>query len=74
MPGTLGGKCKKRRETGGFLLLKLWREQGAPKPNFLKSPLIGKTYCLPPINLTLPMFRVTGFGGEKFLSAMPCAF
>lgn len=40
--------------------------------NGFKSPLlIGKTYCLPPIKLTLPMFRVTGYEGEKFLSAVP---
>jgi len=62
--------CENRRETGGFLLFKLWRGQGCPKPNFLKTTLIGKTYCLPPINLTLAMFRVAGFGGEQFLSTV----
>lgn len=50
---------------------KNWRGQRGPKANFLKHSLIGETHFLPPINLTLPLFRVTGYEGKKFLSAAP---
>lgn len=38
--------------------------------NFFKVPLIGKTHCLPPFFLKLTIFRVTGYGGGKLLSAV----
>jgi hypothetical protein len=50
---------------------KLKRGHEGAKTNFSKTPLIGETHFLPPINLVLDLFRITGYEGEKFLSAVP---
>ena len=48
-----------------------WRDQWGAKTNFLRRGLIGKSYCLPPITLTLGLFRVSGSGAGINLSADP---
>jgi len=48
-----------------------WRGQRGPKPNFLKQAFIWKTRFVPAFFLTLDLFRVTGYEGEKFLLAVP---
>ena len=62
-------------ETGkilqGLTLRKWKRGQEGAKTNFPKTPLIGETHFLPPIKLVLDLFRITGYEGEKFLSAVP---
>jgi len=47
-----------------------WREQGDPKTNFSRKPLIGKVNCMAPFTLRLDLFRVGGKGAEKNLSAV----
>ena len=37
----------------------------------VRKPFIGETYFLPAFSLSLDLFRITGFEGEKLLSAVP---
>ena len=48
-----------------------WRGQRGPKPNFLKRHFTGETCFVPAFFLTLDLFRITGYEGEKLLSAVP---
>jgi hypothetical protein len=48
-----------------------WRGQEGAKTNFSKRTLIGETRFIPAFNLVLDLFRITGYEGEKFLSAVP---
>lgn len=44
-----------------------------PKTNFSNASLIGKNWYIPAFSLSLDLFRINGFEGEKLLSAVPGA-
>jgi hypothetical protein len=61
---------KNRRTSGGSFFLN-WRGERSPKTDFLNASLIGETCLMPAFSLSLDLFRITGFEGEKLLSAVP---
>ena len=48
-----------------------WRGQRGPKTNFSDSSFIGKTRFMPAFELSLDLFRIIGYEGERFLSMVP---
>jgi hypothetical protein len=57
----------------GLVLLKLERGRQGAKDNFFKPSFIGETCFMPAFSLSLDLFKINGFEGEKLLSAVPGA-